>query len=191
MECHVPNRVNSVLEVCQWTGGEWPLRLYIRPREFSHPNNGISPAPKGLAVYKDALLTFQVSLRRRHRLRNAENVNTSKGGGGYIFDVWIEVCPGCALSVSAFFGQGEGGGGGGGRGELRVQRGAGRGGDGAPDSAEHRGVVVGGCITYRTLLQLSIHILILHTLILPATNLDTFICVHFNGMPGSSALTVV
>lgn len=67
---------------------------------------------------------------------------------------------------------------------------AGRGGDVALNTAEHRGVVVGGCITYSTLLQPAIHILILHTLILPATNLDTFICVHFNGMPGSSTLTV-
>lgn len=58
------------------------------------------------------------------------------------------------------------------------------------DTAEHTGVVVGGCITYSTLLHVAILILILHTLIPPATNLETFICVHFNGMPGSSALTV-
>lgn len=63
-------------------------------------------------------------------------------------------------------------------------------GDIALNTAEHRGVVVGGCSTYSTLLELAIHILILHTLSLPATNLDTFICVHFNGMPASSALTV-
>lgn len=64
---------------------------------------------------------------------------------------------------------------------------AGRGGGVALNAAEHRGAVVGGCIAYSTLLQPAIHILILHTLILPATNLDTFICVHFNGKPGSGS----
>ena len=84
------------------------------------------------------------------------------------------------------------------RGERRTERAqsaggkeAGRGGGGvALNAAEHRGAVVGGCIIYSTLLQPAIYILILHTLVLPATNLDTFICVHFNGMPGCSPLTV-
>lgn len=71
------------------------------------------------------------------------------------------------------------------------RRETGRGGDVSLNTAEHKSMVVGGCITYSTPLQPANHILILHTLILPATNLDTFICVHFNGMPGSSAFTVV
>lgn len=48
-------------------------------------------------------------------------------------------------------------------------------GGGALNTAEHRGVVVGGCIAYSTPLQPIIYILISHTLLLPATNLRTYI----------------
>lgn len=61
-------------------------------------------------------------------------------------------------------------------------RGVGGGGSGcgwvgvvALNTAEHRGVVVGGCITYSTLLQPIIRTLISHTLFLPARNLRTYI----------------
>lgn len=45
----------------------------------------------------------------------------------------------------------------------------------ALNTAEHRGVVVGGCIAYSTPLEPIIYILISHTLLLPPTNLRTYI----------------
>lgn len=109
----------------------------------------------------------------------------------------LKHAPGKAPSVSAISSaKGKGGGGAvagrWGRRELKAQKGRRlvREGHVALNTADNRGVVAGGCITYSALLKLAILTLILHTLILPTTNLDTFICVHFNGMPGSSALTV-
>lgn len=109
----------------------------------------------------------------------------------WIRDAWTEARPERALSTArlhvCFLGQG----GGRTRGaQSAAGKEAGRGGDVALNTAEHRGAAAGGCITFSAQLQPAVHIVILHTLILPATNLDTFICVHFNGMPGSSTFTV-
>lgn len=119
----------------------------------SHPNNELSLAPSSLVMYKDNLLALRVGLRRWKDCKGVLRIEIPFQGVLGLKHVLVS-----SFYVCCFLVRGEGGG----HRELRAEGGneVGFGRKCSPNTAEHRGVVVGGCI-----LQPAIHILILHALI--------------------------